>query len=206
MRSATTRRELIGGAIGGSAGAALLTASSAAAAAAAPTEAELLRDLLASELLAVYCYQHILSAGLLSPRATRVATRALSQERAHAAALRAALVAKGGTPPPAPASVAEADRELSTRLVSNRLGHLRDHEDARRLLIALEGVLEGSYYLAIGLLSDPKTIRMAAEMLANEGQHEVLLRLLAHEHEQGKALPSALVQGTLPKRLAGSLG
>jgi hypothetical protein len=207
----TTRRELIrcaiatSGVAGGTA--ALLGVSSAGAGqSVAPTDAGLLHDVLTSELLAVYCYQHLLSSSLLSASATSLATKILEQERAHVGALDSALRAIGGTPPASPSSAGEADQELSIRRVPNRIGHVRGHDDARKLLIALEGVLEGSYFVAIGELSDAKTLRLAAEIMANEAQHEVMLRLLGNEHEPAKAVPSALVQGTLPKSLAGSLG
>ena len=192
----TTRRGLIGRAIAGGVGAGVLGASGAGAAQTLGSgDSRLLHGVLASELLAVYCYQRVLGSGLLNARAMRVATQVLAQELAHVGALRSA-----------PASTAEADRELSIRLVPNRLGQLRSHEDARKLLIALEGVLEGSYFVAIDRLDDPTMLRLAAEIMANEAQHDVLLRLLGHEREPAKALPSALVQGTLPKKLAGSLG
>jgi hypothetical protein len=203
----TTRRGLIGRAIAGGVGAGVLGASGAGAAQTLGSgDSRLLHGVLASELLAVYCYQRVLGSGLLNARAMRVATQVLAQELAHVGALRSALRIGGGALPPAPASTAEADRELSIRLVPNRLGQLRSHEDARKLLIALEGVLEGSYFVAIDRLDDPTMLRLAAEIMANEAQHDVLLRLLGHEREPAKALPSALVQGTLPKKLAGSLG
>jgi hypothetical protein len=156
--------------------------------------------------LAVYCYQHVLSANLLNLRTARVARQILSQERVHVGAIGSALRATGGTPPAPPRSAAAADRELSVRRVPNRIGHVRDPEDARKLLIALEGVLEGSYFVAIGELSDAQTLRLAAQIMANEAQHDAILRLLGNERQPAKAVPSALVQGTLPKDLAGSLG
>jgi len=207
MSSETTRRGLLCRAIAVGAGAGVLGAGPAGAAPLAGTgDAGLLRTALASELLAVYCYQRVLGSGLLDGRTMRLASQVLVQERAHVRALRGVLAASGGTPPRAPTSPAQADRELSILLVSNRLGALHSGEDARKLLIALEGVLEGAYFVAIGGLSDPGTLQLAAEIMANEAQHDVLLRLLAHEREPAKAVPSALIQGTFPKKLAGSLG
>jgi Ferritin-like domain len=211
MATELTRRGLIRRAIAvggaGAGAAALLGASSAGAAQTpAPTDAELLHDLLSTELLAVYCYQHLLSSGRLSAGTTRVARQILAQERAHVRALSSALRAHGGTPPAPPGSTAAADLELSVRRVPNRIGHVRGHEDARKLLIALEGVLESTYFVAIGELRNAGTLRLAAAIMANEAQHDVMLRLLGNEHQPANAVPSALVQGTLPKNLAGSLG
>ncbi|HEY8625973.1 MAG TPA: ferritin-like domain-containing protein [Solirubrobacteraceae bacterium] len=206
MSGETTRRGLIARAIAAGAGAGLLGPSDAGAAQVPAGDSALLHTVLASELLAVYCYQRVLASGLLDGRTMRLATQVLVQERAHVRAVRGALAASGGVPPQAPASPAAADRELSILLVPNRLAELHNREDARKLLIALEGVLEGAYFVAIGRLSDPGTLRLAAEIMANEAQHDVLLRLLAHEREPEEALPSALVQGTFPKKLTGSLG
>jgi Ferritin-like domain len=211
MPTETTRRGLIrraiaAGGVGGGAAALLGASSAGAGQTVAPSDAELLHDVLTSELLAAYCYQRLLSSSLLDARSTLLARQILAQEQAHVRALSSALRASGGTLPAPPGSAAEADRALAIRRVPNRIGHVRDHEDARKLLIALEGVLEGSYFVAIGELSDAKTLRLAVEIMANEAQHEATLRLLGNEHKPEKAVPSAFVQGTLPKSLAGSLG
>ena len=139
MSGETTRRGLIARAIAAGAGAGLLGPSDAGAAQVPAGDSALLHTVLASELLAVYCYQRVLASGLLDGRTMRLATQVLVQERAHVRAVRGALAASGGVPPQAPASPAAADRELSILLVPNRLAELHNREDARKLLIALEG-------------------------------------------------------------------
>jgi hypothetical protein len=209
MRAETTRRELVRRAmwaagLGAGLGA-LGSAGAAQGAATAPTDAQLLRELVITEQLAVYCYEQVLASGNLTPRTTRTATQILAQERAHVRALGVALKAVGEAAPRPPGSVAQADHGLSVRKVSQQLAHLQGRDQGRKLLIALEGVLEGYYYAAIGLLRDPRTLRTAAEIMADEAQHELLLRLPAHQHAPANAAPSGLVQGTLGKKLAGSL-
>jgi hypothetical protein len=210
MRLETTRRGLLrhglaAGALGSAAGELVAPGGARAAAATAPTDAQLLRELLVTEQLAVYSYQRILASDLLTPRTARIAARILGQEHAHVRALSAELSATGGAPPRPPASVAEADRQLTARKISQGIEQLTHPDDGRRLLIALEGVLEGYYYTAIGLLREARTLRTAAAIMADEAQHEVLLRLPAHQHAPANAVPSGLVQGTLGKKLAGSL-
>jgi len=132
MSGETTRRGLIARAIAAGAGAGLLGPSDAGAAQVPAGDSALLHTVLASELLAVYCYQRVLASGLLDGRTMRLATQVLVQERAHVRAVRGALAASGGVPPQAPASPAAADRELSILLVPNRLAELHNREATRQ--------------------------------------------------------------------------
>jgi hypothetical protein len=193
-----TRRELVRHAVsaGGLAGAAVLSPASAlAGSSAAQSDAAVIGRLLGLELLVVFTYDHVLASSLISPHARQVLGPLLAQDKAHVGALTAALARLGGTPPPGPADIAQADRYLAGRRVSGRLGQLRGGRDALRLLLAIEHVAEGAYYVSMLTLGDPQLLRLGAEMMASEAQHTTLISLLLHPGVPTQAVPYALVQG-----------
>jgi len=86
-----TRRELMVGAAGAAAVAGGFGADRALADTAPPSDADLLTKTLEVERLMVFAYERVLASGALSPGVQRVITPFLAQERAHVAAVAAAL-------------------------------------------------------------------------------------------------------------------
>jgi ferritin-like protein len=192
----STRRELLAyGA--GIAGAALLVPASAPAAGRAATESEAdrLQRLMSVELLMLYTYRQVMASSLLSPSARRALAPLRANEEAHIRALGARLSALGGVAPSPPASVAGADKALAHREVSGRLGKLKGAKDALRLLLAVERVTVGAYFVALTKLEDPGLITLAAEIMANDAQHEAIVGELLYPGKAGQAVPYGLVQG-----------
>ncbi len=195
-----TRRELIMGAAAGGLGAGAATLLTPVRAVAALASAPVrpvteLQALLRVELLVLFCYQRVLASGVASPSQQRVLEQISSHEHAHVVAVRAALVSRGGTPPQGPANAATADRHLAARRVPNRLEQLRGRADAIRLLVAVERVAEGAYFVSMSRLSDAGLLRLGAEIMANEAQHYSMLRELLRPGDPQNAVPYALVQG-----------
>ena len=184
------------GALVAAAGGMLLDTSPAAAASLpSPTDADRLRRLISVELLMLYCYEHVLAGPLLRPRAHRLMLPLRGQEEAHVRVLSSRLAALGGTPPAGPASVKEADRDLARRGVGGRLNQLQGGRDALFLLLAVEQVVVGAYFVALTKLSDPRLVVLAAQIMANDAQHEALVGEALHPGEAEEAVPYGLVQG-----------
>jgi hypothetical protein len=207
---ATTRREAltrgVRAGLAGLAGAALLGPESALAASTSSTattttaqppenESDRVYRLLSVELLLLFAYQQVLSSTLIDARTARGLAPLRAQEEAHVRALRTHLEALGGVAPRPPASTAEADRDLAHRQVTERLGQLRGGEDAVRLLLSVERVTIGAYFVALIKLDDPVLIRLAAEIMANDAQHEAMLGEILSPGDTGAAVPYGLVQG-----------
>jgi hypothetical protein len=197
-----TRRELLAAAAATAGVGALLPACAAAASTSTTSAAEpeipvpeRLARLMRLELLMLYCYDHILADPVLEAgtRATVLPLR--GHEVAHIAALRAHLTARGGALPPAPASVAEANRALGHRHVGGRLGQLKGDKDAVYLLYSLERVTVGAYFVALTTFEEPTLITLIAEMMANDSQHEAILSLQLPPYTIPAAVPFGLIQG-----------
>ena len=201
MPGATTRRELLvaGARAGaGATAAALIAAGPARAAAAVPApelEATRLERLLSVELLMLFCYTNVLDASVLTPHAKAVLTPLRAQEEAHIRALRARLAVFGERGPQAPDSVAAADRDLARRSVKGRLGQLQGSHDALHLLLALERVVVGAYFVALTKLPDPQLITLSAQIMAADAQHGAIIGELLYPGNAQNAVPSGLVQG-----------
>jgi ferritin-like protein len=193
-----TRRGLLACGVAGGIGAALGSFGQPEGAAAdiPESDAQLLADLLAVEMLAVAVYQHVLATTLLSPRAQTVARKVLGQERAHAAAMGAELARLGQTPPVPPSDERQIAQQLSQRHVSRSLTDLHNEHDALDLLLDVEGVAEGAYYAAMSKLHRTPLIQLAAEILASEAQHEAVLGELRRGKDFSRAAPYAFVEGT----------
>ena len=193
----STRRDLLAAAAG--TGAALLVPTAASAATVAPpvphTDAGWLERLMGVELLALYSYDRVLAGPIDRGSVRAVVTRLRGQERAHVTALRGAVDRHGGRAPGPPASLAEANRDLARRQVSGRLGQLRGSGDALNLLLAVERVAVGAYYVALMNLSDGSLARLLAAMMANDAQHEALLHEQLHPGDIAGAIPYGTVQG-----------
>jgi hypothetical protein len=200
-----TRRELLGGggraavaAVGG-----MLLAPAGALAASALTEAppprELLSHALDAEGLAAFALDHV-ERHFRLPRHGRMVLRALrAHERAHARALEQALAPLGGPLPEpssgAPRNVAEADRAIDALDLDGSIAGLRDTKHALELLLRIEYAQEGAYYRMVEYLSDPLMALMAAQALAVEAQHVVLLRELHQPGYLEGAAPDSFVVG-----------
>jgi hypothetical protein len=150
----------------------------------------LLTQLLVTELLVVFTYEHILALGLLGPHAA-VATTILGFERAHVSRL-GALAGPGVHPPN---SVADADRQLAARHSSGTLEQLRTQADALRLLYDIESIAIGAYYRAISKLRDPAALHAAAQIMGAEAQHATVVGVLLHPGKVDKAVPVTPVKG-----------
>lgn len=192
---ATRRQLLLGGAGAAVAGTLIPGPVRAAAQADGLTDADRLRRLLSVELLMLYCYENVLSSSLLVPRARRLIGAMPGQEEAHMRVLKARLQALGGQVPSPPASPAQANRDLARRGVGGRLGQLQGSRDALFLLLAVEQVVVGAYFVALAKLSDDRLIRLAAEIMANEAQHEALVGVAIDTGDVQEAVPYGLVQG-----------
>lgn len=191
-----TRRELLAA---GAGGAAALLATSGVAAAATPTtpfsETDRLQRLIRLELLLLYCYRHILDTGILRPRARRTLAAFPAHEQAHIAALQAHLEARGGTIPAGPDSVSTANHDLGHRGVGGRLGQLKGDRDALYLLLSLEQVTVGAYFVALTKLRDAELIGLVCQIMANEAQHDAMIGLSLPKSTPASAVQHGLVQG-----------
>jgi hypothetical protein len=154
-----------------------------------------LQRLMRVELLLLYTYDHVVGSSILSQSARSAMTQLRDHEQAHVSALRVQLRARGGSPPPPPASVAAANRHLARRKVSGRLGQLRGARDALNLLLALERVAVGAYFVALRDMRDPRLIVLAAQIMASDAQHEAIVGEQLHPGDIANAVPYGLVQG-----------
>jgi hypothetical protein len=209
MPGEATRRDLLRWGIAGGLGAvgavgagarlpAAWAAATAPAAAVAPgptTDAALLVRLLRFQRLVVFVYEHVLASAPLSPQERQVVQGLQGQEEAHALALTVALHRLSGALPGGPANVDAANRDLARRQAPERLGQLRGARDALQLLLAVERMAEGVYYVAITQLDDAGLLRLSAEIMASAAQHATVLHLLLHPGDPASAVPYALVRG-----------
>ena len=151
--------------------------------------------LLRVELLMLFTYQHVLGSQILPERDQRVIEPLRAHEEAHIRALTRQLTAFGGVPPMPPASAAAADMDLAHRKVKGRLGQLRGAHDALELLIAVERVVVGAYFVALIKLDEPQLITLLTQIMANDAQHEAIIGELTYHGDAQKAVPYGLVQG-----------
>jgi hypothetical protein len=111
--------------------------------------------------------------------------------------LRSRLLALGGVPPAPPGRVAEANRDLAKRSIGGRLGQLKGERDALFLLLAMEQVVVGAYFVALTNLEDRRLVRLAAEIMGSEAQHEALVGAALYPGKAASAVPYGLVQGNV---------
>ncbi|MDQ6728857.1 MAG: ferritin-like domain-containing protein [Actinomycetota bacterium] len=195
----STRRELLAS---GAAGVALASPAAALAAskvAARPDPPDArLRRLLTVELLLGYCYQYVFSSSLLSPGALPIVELQAGHEQAHVHALRVELtrLSPSGAIPVAPTGIAAADRDLARRKVTGRLGQLQGERDALYLLLEVERVVTGAYFVALTKLEDPRLIALAISIMSVEAQHAALIGDLLNPEDAQQSVPYGLIQGT----------
>jgi hypothetical protein len=154
-----------------------------------------LERLLSIELLTLYTYEHVLGSSILPPAARRTLAPVLAHERAHVAALHAQVSRRGGHVPPPPPSIATANRYLARRQLAGRLGHLRGAPDALYLLLSVERVTIGAYFVALRELRDTRLILLATQIMASDAQHEAIIGRVLHPGDTPDAVPYGLVQG-----------
>ena len=197
-----TRREFVAA---GVAGAGFATAAGIGAgalldpdraAAAAQSDADVLRAILSIELLAVFCYGQVLSAGKLGPEAESLVRELLGHEQTHVDMMTGALANLGQQPPSPPANVAAADAELGVLHRTGRLGSLHTEQDGLRLLEQVESLAQGAYYTSMSKLTDLSLARTCASILGAEAQHYTALAALVHPGDINKAVPGAFVEGS----------
>jgi len=194
-----TRRELLGAGAAGAAG--LLALPAAAGADTASTsqpsfsETDRLQRLIRLELLLVYCYRYVLGSSILGPRAHERLAPFVGHEEAHVAVLETRLKARGGTVPAGPDSIKTANRYLANRGVGGRLGQLKGERDALYLLLTLEQVTIGAYFVALTKLNDSELITVVCQIMGNEAQHDSVIGLSLPKATPGTAVPYGLVQG-----------
>jgi rubrerythrin len=178
----TSRRQVL-------AGAAVFLAG-ARGALAAPTDDErrklaqaALTAALKIEQTCVVAYEAIANSGRLSARTTALFRGLLDDDRQHAEQLVTALDAQGVKPPIPP-----------RRATIRGLGAVHDDRSAAEFAIVLEERAVGAYAEVVRNLSDPNVLRTVAGAMGNDGQHLVVLRMLAGR----EPVPAAFERGIRP--------
>ena len=191
------RRELLTLVLAGS-GAVVLGSPPGAAAASAPAmalDAGEVRSALQVEQLVVFVYWQVLAGGTLGPTADALARSILQHELIHVQTLRAELARLRLAPPSPPASVAEADDQLSALHASSALGAVHQERGALNLLYDVEAISIAAYYRALPELSDPGLMQLATEIMGAEAQHASAIGGLLHPGKWDRVVPVASVQG-----------
>ena len=155
---------------GGAVAAVPLLLGPRAALAQGDSDAAILESAIGLEQVSAFAYETLAGSQRLDKTVAAMARRFARHERAHADALRTQLEALGGTAPPEPRTVAEVDRVLPG------LGAARTQADVLTFAIELESAAVAAYHDAHQRLQDPKILQTAASIMANEGQHLVVLR------------------------------
>jgi rubrerythrin len=133
-------------------------------------DGEILQSAINLERIAVIAYTAAIDSGLLSARVEKVARRFRGHEQEHADALTTALTDLGGTAPPEPSGVKDVDK------VVKGLGDVKSQADVANFAIELEIAAVAAYYDAHRKLVEAKLLQTGASIMANEGQHLVVLR------------------------------
>jgi rubrerythrin len=128
-------------------------------------DAAILEAAIRLEQTAVVAYDTAAGSGLLDAATTRVAELFRDQEQEHADALTTALDQLGGSAPrpPAPDAI-------------EGLGDLRSQAEVANFAIELETMAVAAYYDAHQKLQTAELLQTGASIMANEGQHLVVLR------------------------------
>ena len=133
-------------------------------------DAGIIESAVGLEQIAVFAYDQALDSGLLSSSFEEVARLFRDQEQEHVDALTAALQGLGGEVPAAPDSVEDVDAAVEG------LGDVRSQADVANFAIELETAAVAAYYEAHQQLRDAALLQTGASIMANEGQHLVVLR------------------------------
>jgi ferritin-like protein len=150
-----------------------------------------IQKLLADEALLMYGYEHALGTGLLNHDARELCLLQLAHEEAHVAALHSALDVR--LPP-----IDHGQPDRSLRQAVDDLFNLAQHErEVLQVIVQIENVAQSGYFRAASLFHDPKLVRLAAEVLACEGQHWTMLVDLLHRGDATQAVPHPTVRGSM---------
>ncbi|MGI8512810.1 MAG: ferritin-like domain-containing protein [Solirubrobacteraceae bacterium] len=122
------------------------------------------------EQTAVFAYAAAVASGKLDARTTQVAELFGRHEQEHAGALTAALKTLGGTAPPKPSRPGD---------VSGLAAAAASARGILNFAIAFEESAVAAYYDASQKLKDAKLLTAGSSIMANEGQHLVVLRQAA---------------------------
>ena len=133
-------------------------------------DAGILESAVGLEQIAVFAYTAAIGSGLLDPAVEDVARLFRDQEQEHADGLTTALRDLGGTAPPKPRSVEDVDAVLEG------LGDVKSQADVANFAIELETAAVAAYYDAHQKLRSATLLQTGASIMANEGQHLVVLR------------------------------
>jgi rubrerythrin len=171
------RRELLkrGFALGGAAIAASsipLLVSVRDAFAKATGDAAILESAITMERITAIAYGAALSGGLLSPAAERAVRGFRGHEQQHARVLVTALTDLGGIPPAPPKGIAVVDD------VAQGLDDVKTQADIVNFMIEVETAGIAAYHDALAKLIETRLLQTSASIMANEGQHLVVLRKL----------------------------
>ena len=128
-------------------------------------DASILEGAIAIEQTAVVAYASAYDSGWLSKPVADFVRLFREQEREHAEALSGALREVGGVvpSPPAPAELPG-------------FGSVRNQEDFLGFAVRLENLAVAVYVDAQRKLLSPDLLRLATQIMSNEGQHLVVLR------------------------------
>jgi hypothetical protein len=159
------------------------------------TDTMRLQRLMSVEQLILFAYDHVVASSILPPSARPAIAQMRAHEQAHVDALRGQLTARHADAPSAPPSITVANRYLARRQVGGRLGHLRGTKDALFLLLSLERVAVGAYFVSLREMRDPGLIALAAQIMASDAQHEAIVSVLLNPGDIPAAVPYGLVQG-----------
>jgi Ferritin-like domain len=189
-----SRRELITGTAAVGAAAAL-----AAAQARADTPPEstptLLSKALVLERLSVLAYTQLIPSPVLGAHERGVLRGLVRQDHAHVRALEGEMTARGIVLPPSPTGADALDQALSAKGMSVTLSGVKTLKQAVQLLLDIEALTQGGYYMVIRDASDPQLALRAAQVLANEAQHSTLLTALVSPSAITQTVPSWYVTG-----------
>ena len=133
-------------------------------------DAAILESAIGIEQIAVFAYERAAASDLLDRETKDVAQRFGAHEQEHADGLIAALKGLGGEAPAKPTSLADLDA------VQSGFGDARSQADVANFAIELEMAGIAAYYDAQLKLKDAKLLQTGASIMANEGQHLVVLR------------------------------
>jgi hypothetical protein len=137
------------------------------------TDGTILERAITLERVAVLAYDTILGGDGLTDRIVGQVRLLRGHEQQHADVMTKALTDLGGTPPPAPSGVKDVDK------VVKGLSDVRTQADVLSFAIELETALVAAYYDAQAKLVEAKLLQTAASIMADEGQHLVVLRQAA---------------------------
>src|SRR5436305_8079751 len=195
-----SRRELITGTAAASAFAVLsaggaLSAGEAGADTPPPDDATLLSKALEDDRPTVLAYEHLVPLSALTAHERHVLRTLQRQDRAHARALEAQMTARGVALAPPPSGLSAVDQALSAKGMSGGLADATTLKQAVTLLLDIEALALGGYYMIIRDASDAALAQRAAQAMGNDAQHSTLLTELVAPGKITETVPNWYVTG-----------